>query len=307
MHSSIEVGCPDQAVRSAVQRWIDEGRLQPPRPLRIEIAVGPVASPPTNDPRPIFRQPELTIRSGGLDARVTITWDPWPAVAELAHQSSTAEVRLSPEAVERLDECVRRFLMTTLIFLLRRSDWHHVHGATAVDPRGRGWLLAGDSRAGKSTTAALLASRGWAVGTDDIAFLSAARNGMVEVHAFRTRLALRPGGEELLARSGGLPLSGRGKVGFWPEELGGSWVQRIEPKVLLFTRVGSDQTAVEPLRPRDILAQLVRWSAWVALEPEMAQEHLDLLARLGTQAAAYRVTLGRDLFDSPDLLARLLP
>jgi hypothetical protein len=307
MPSSIEVGCLDPAVRSAVRRWLDEGRLQPSIPLRVEITVGPVTSPPESDRRPIFRQPELTIRSGGLDSQVTISWDPWPAVAELGCGSLTAEVRLSPEAVERMDECLRRFLMTTLIFLLRRSDWHHVHGATAVDAHGRGWLLAGDSGAGKSTTAALLASRGWGVGTDDIAFLATSPGGKVEVHAFRTRLALRPGGEALLDRSGGLPLSGRGKTGFWPEELGGTWTPCIEPKILLFTRVGSDRTAVEPMRPRDTLAQLVRWSAWVALEPDLAQGHLDLLARLGSQATAYQVTLGRDLFTSPDLLTGLLP
>jgi hypothetical protein len=290
-----------------VQRWIDQGRLEPPLPLRIDLTIGNVPRPQVDDPRPVFKQPGITIRSGGQDDRVTVSWDPLPAVAELVPWSGTADVYLSPEAVDRLDECLRFFMITTLIFLLRRSGWHHVHGATAVDPRGRGWLLAGNSQAGKSTTAALFASRGWAVGTDDIAFLSASPSHRVEVHAFRTRLALRPGGEELLAKSGGLPLAGRSKVGFWPEELGGSWVARIEPSVLLLTTVGAGQTTVQRLRPRDILAQLVRWSAWVALEPALAQEHLDLLARLGTQAETYRVSLGRDLFDVPNLLERLIP
>jgi hypothetical protein len=307
----ITVRSEDESVRTAVQRWIDEGRLGPPLPLEMKITIGPVPPAAPSDPRPVFHQPQVAIRSGGADGRVTITWDAWPAVAELMPGSRAAEVRLSREAVERLDDCFPQFLITSLIFLLRRSGWHHVHAATALDPRGRGWLLAGNARAGKSTTAALLATRGWAVGTDDIAFLAGASGQRVAVHAFRTRLALRPGGEALLARTGAgagaASLGARGKLGYWPEELGAGSAPRVEPDLLLFTRVGQDRTVLEPIGPGEVLAELVRWSAWVALEPGLAQEHLDLLARLGAQARAFRVTLGRDLFDDPERLEQLIP
>ena len=306
MTGAIDIDCADPTLGAAVERWLDEGRLEPPIRLKLEISVGPVDAAAGDGSRPSFHQPGVTILSGGSDRRVTISWDSWPAIAELAPGSTTAVVRLSPQAAARLDECLRQFMIVVLIFLLRRAGWHHVHGAITIDPRGRGWLLAGNSRAGKSTTAALAASRGWAVGTDDIAFLAQSTPDRVEARAFRTRLALRPGGEDLLARSGGLPLEGRGKVGFWPEELGGSWIAQIEPEVLLFTQIGAGETTVEPMRPGDVLAELVRWSAWVALEPELAQGHLDLLSRLGAQARAFRVTLGRDLFDQPDRLERLV-
>ncbi|HXW96159.1 MAG TPA: hypothetical protein VEI47_01140 [Gemmatimonadales bacterium] len=303
----ITVRCDDEPVRAAVQRWLDAGRIEPPLPLEIAIRIGDVVVPPQGDSRPIFHQPEISIRSSGTDDRVTITWDTWPASAELPSKSTTAEVRLSRDAVDHLDGCLRHFLITVLIFLLRRAGWHHVHAATAVDTRGRGWLLAGNSEAGKSTTAALLATRGWAVGSDDITFLEARPGGRVTAHAFRTRLALRSGGEALLARAGGQTLSGRGKVGFWPEELGGSWAPEVEPDILLFTRVGDTVTEVEPMRPADTLAELVRWSAWVALEPALAQDHLDLLSALGAQARAFRVRLGRDLFDDANLIERVIP
>jgi hypothetical protein len=303
--SPIALTCVDERIESAVAGWLADGRLAPPEPVGFVITIGALA--PIEPGRPTFRQPELTIHSGGQNGTVTITWDRWPASADLYSGSPIAQVRLSPEAAERVDECLRVFLPTALIFLLRRAGWHHVHGATAIDPRGRGWLLAGNTHAGKSTTAAFLATRHWNVGTDDMAFLSEAADGGVEVHSFRSRLALRPGGEELLARSGGLPLEGRGKVGFWPEELGGTWAAVVRPRVLLFPRVGDGLTTVELVRPRDVLAQLVRWSAWVALEPDLAQAHLDLLARLGAQTTAYRVQLGRDLFEDPTLLERLIP
>jgi hypothetical protein len=54
------------------------------------------------------------------------------------------------------------------------------------------------------------------------------------------------------------------------------------------------------------LAELVRWSAWVMLEPDLAQDHLDVLTRLTGQARCFRVTLGRDLFTRPNRLVELV-
>jgi len=46
----------------------------------------------------------------------------------------------------------------------------------------------------------------------------------------------------------------------------------------------------------------VRWSAWVTLEADLAQAHLDLLGALAGQARSFRLTLGPDLFCGRDLL-----
>ena len=111
---------------------------------------------------------------------------------------------------------------------------------------------------------------------------------------------------DLLTRAGGVPLPDRGKVGYWPDELGGSWVPTVEPEIVLFTTVGGDVTRAELLGPGQKLAQLVRWSAWVVVEPGLADEHLALLTRLAAQSRAYQVSLGRDLFHRPDLLSELI-
>jgi len=257
--------------------------------------------PPAQDGGVVFEQPSVEIRAGPT----RISWTRAPAAATLAPGGTCASVLLSRAAVRRLDECAETFMVTVLIFLLRRAGWHHVHAATAIDPRGRGWLIAGNSQAGKSTTAALLASRGWPVGTDDIAFL-APSGERVAVEAYHAPIALRPGGYALLNLSGGVALERRRKVAYWPEELGSQWAPRIEPDVLLFTAVGNGRTEVQPLGARETLAELVRWSAWVMLEAALAQEHLDLIARLARQARRYRVTLGRDLFTHPRCLEELV-
>ena len=303
VRSSIQVICNERVVRTALRRWLDQSQLEPPILLSLEVKV---AEPPplADDPRPVFEQPGLAVRAGPPGAGVHLSWATAPAVAELRAGDPMARVTLSPAAVDRLDACADGFLVPVLIFLLRRAGWHHIHAATAADPAGRGWLLAGDGQAGKSTTAALLATQGWRVGTDDTAFLAPDGNRVAAV-AYRAPIALRPAGYRLLGGSGGTLLARRRKLGYWPEELGGTFAPRVVPDVILFTAVGQRLTTVTPLGPRECLAQLIRRSAWVMLEPDLAQAHLDLIARLARQAKSYHVTLGRDLFARPARLTEL--
>jgi len=301
----ISVASDDPDVGAAVRAWLAGGRLEPPSPIALDIRVG---KPDVGrDARLPFEQPGVLVRAGAPEGVVRISWEAAPAVAELPPGAATARVTLSPEAVARLDECLRTFLLAVLVYVLRRVGWHHIHAATAVDPRQRGWLIAGCSQGGKSTTAALLASCGWGVGTDDVAFLAADAE-RVTVMAFHAPIALRPGGRNPFRRAGGVLLPERHKVGYWPEDLGGRWVQRVDPAVSLFTSVANEAgtTQVERLGRREGLAELIRWSAWVLLEPERAREHLELLTVLARQARSYRVRLGQDLFERPDRLAELV-
>jgi hypothetical protein len=217
-----------------------------------------------------------------------------------------ASIELQREAAGALDHWLRPFLLPVVIVLLRRAGWHHIHAATARDPAGRGWLIAGDAQAGKSTTAALLATRGWGVGTDDTAFLVAGP-APVYVTAWRDPIALRDGGLALLERGGGLRLARRRKTGFTPEELGGEWLERVAVDIVALARVHDGPTRLEPLPRPAAMGELLSWSKFFVLEPALAQEHLDLVARLLEHAACFRLTLGRDMFDQPDLLGALLP
>jgi hypothetical protein len=189
---------------------------------------------------------------------------------------------------------------------LRRVGWHHIHAACARDPDGRGWLIAGDAHVGKSTTAALLATRGWAVGTDDTAFLVAGAPA-VAAAAWREPIALREGGLALLAPAGGLPLARRRKTGFTPEELGGTWLERIAIDIVAIAALHDGPTRLEPLPRAAAMPQLLSWSRFFVLDADLAQAHLDLVARLVEQSACFRLLLGRDMFDHPDLLRELAP
>jgi hypothetical protein len=292
-------------LEAAVAAWLLESRMPLPEGLELRLEVVDQV-PLLEDAREIFPQGEVAIRAGEPLGWVHLTWRRAPAVARIEASVPRARVYLSREAVADLDLLLRSFLLVTLIFIWKRDGRYHVHAGTAIDPRGRGWMLIGNSNSGKSTTTALLAARGWQVGTDDIAFLVDAgdRTGVL---GFRSPIALRAGGCDLLGTEGGLPLTARRKTGFWPEELGSRWVQTVEPDIVVFTSVGGERTRLTPASPAEVLHALLRWSLWVMFEPTAAQEHLDLLSRLGRQARCYQATLAPDLFRAPGALEDFLP
>jgi hypothetical protein len=299
----IVVQCPDPAVRVALEAWLAGQRLSVPSRLVLNVQVSELEPPPLDEIA--FEQPEVRFGPGPEGRGLRVVWDHAPAFADLPAGATVASVHLSPKAVDRLDRCTRTFLPAVVILLLRRIGWYHLHAATAIDPGGQGWVVTGNANAGKSTTAALLAASGWRVGTDDAAFLACGTDRVV-VHTTHAPIALREGGRRLLAKAGGIVLPDRGKIGFWPEDLGGVWTPLVSPDIVIFPTVGRTRTTAQPIARAEALAELVRWSAWVMLEPDLAQAHLDVLTQLAGQARCYRVTLGRDLFARPNRLIELV-
>jgi hypothetical protein len=295
----------DPAFEAAVTEWLIESRMPLPAGLLLRLEVVDTVSQ-LDDPREVFLQGDVEIRAGEPLGWVHISWRTAPARARIEEHRPEAVLQVSREALGELDYLLRSFLLVSLIFLWKRDGRYHVHAGTAIDSRGRGWMLIGNSRSGKSTTTALLASRGWRVSTDDIAFLEA-RDDRVDVLGFRSPIALRPGGFQLLGRAGGIAMESRAKTGFWPEELGSSWIQTVVPEIIVFTSVAGDRTTMSPASPAAVMRELMQWSLWVMFEPTAAQEHLDLLARLGRQARCYHATLAPDLFAAPRALEDFLP
>ena len=236
-----------------------------------------------------------------------ITGTTVPARATIAPGCRQADVELAAADDSSIEDFVALFLPVVVTFLLRPEGWHHVHAAGLRDPTGRGWVLAGNAHAGKSTTTALLATRGWAVCTDDLAFLHRGSDGRVRLAGWHGDIALRNGGRDLLQRTDGTPLPRRGKTGWTPEALGGEWVAEITPDVVAFPTVGDGPTRVCPISSLDALKALIRWSALVTTDPRLAENHLALLTALARQAQSCTVQLGNDLFEPTFRLEDCLP
>lgn len=301
----VQVQSTKGALAGRVSEWLHAGL--PHAPSGIEFTLDLTNRPWSGrDDRMVFTQPDLRFYHGPPDYDVRVLWREGVGHALARRCATSAAIELTHDAARHPEPWLRPFIMPVALVLLRRAGWHHIHAATARDPRGRGWLIAGDTHAGKSTTAALLASRGWSVGTDDTAFLVADTNP-VAVTAWREPIALRNGGRSLLARKGGVPLARRHKRGFTPEELGGSWLECTAVDIVALASVGDGATRLTPVPRKTALGELLSWSRFFVLEPALAQQHLELVARLVGHAACYRLTLGADLFARPDLLSELIP
>jgi hypothetical protein len=307
--ATYELDCPAPELATTLRRWLDDSGLAWPGRFSIEARM--VASLPENtDPRETFPETDVAIQAGPPDQSVRVRWTTAPVEAVIHPSEPHMDLRFTPEALARFEEAERGFMLVALLFVLRRLGWYHVHGAALVDPAGRGWMFVGNSKTGKSTTTALLASHGWTITTDDIAFLE--RQGdQVAVRGFRSPIALRDGGRDMLAARGRLPVEGtelarRKKTAFTPESLGGQWTDVVVPTTLLFPTIG-EQTVIEAMRPGKVLAELVVWSRWVMYEALHSQQHLDLLGGLAAQSQVYRVTFGPDLMDNHALLQELVP
>ncbi|HET9514229.1 MAG TPA: hypothetical protein VFO95_09875, partial [Gemmatimonadales bacterium] len=149
-------------IEAALCAWLLESRMPLPRGLDLRVDVVDQV-PVFEDAREVFPQGEVEIQAGEPLGWVHLTWRRAAAVARIEATAPHAQVFLSRDAAADVDLLFRSFLLVTLIFLWKRDGRYHVHAGTGIDPRGRGWMLIGNSNSGKSTTTALLAARGWRV------------------------------------------------------------------------------------------------------------------------------------------------
>ncbi|MGE0448392.1 MAG: hypothetical protein AB7Q29_02300 [Vicinamibacterales bacterium] len=82
----------------------------------------------------------------------------------------------------------------TMGFVLRLRGVLCLHAAAVVGPRGGALAVAGVPGVGKSTVVAALASRGYAVLTDDVAAVTPRQDGTFELHPGPARLRPRRAG-----------------------------------------------------------------------------------------------------------------
>jgi hypothetical protein len=183
----------------------------------------------------------------------------------------------------------RQFLARVgAIVRLRARGKFHMHAAGAVDPSGRGWLLAGENGAGKSTLTYALARQGWRMLGDDGVIIERKAGGVI-AHAWREPLYVS---KDLAAVFPELdaaeapPLAGdlRGRV-----PMRCAIAQRAPVAALVFLRRG-ERDVVEPLPTAEALAMLVRQSSWVLMADGYAAEHLATLRELVERARLIRLT-----------------
>ena len=284
-----------------LERWMPCGLESPAGVARATIELKPGWTPLRRPTVP----PMLTldrVRAWPDDKRGVMLRGGLPASGGVVSLESTrARLYVDPipssEAGGGAD--VYSMLTVSAALLLAALGRALVHAAAVVDPDGATWLLAGDARAGKSTTCVTLASAGWEYLSDDQVVLATDAEGELRVDGW-----LRPFHLDRAAE-GCEPTGERREV--LPTELGlDRWRRSARlGGVILPAVIPSEPTRLQPVRPADALAGLVRQSPWLLACPRTAPGVLRLLERaVGT--GAYRLELGRDTFRRPDQLIRCL-
>jgi len=169
-----------------------------------------------------------------------------------------------------------------------------VHAAAVVAPDGDAWLLAGDARAGKSTTCATLASAGWGYLSDDQVVLTGREDG-IEVEGW-----LRP--FHLDGETGERREVAPAELG-----LGGGWRRTARLAGAIFPVVSpAEPTLLAPIAAADALARLVRQTPWLLACRRTAPGVLALLTR-AVRDGAFSLRLGSDTYRDAAILTPLIP
>jgi hypothetical protein len=181
-------------------------------------------------------------------------------------------------------------------FILRKRGLHPLH-ASAVAIQGSAIALVGEAGAGKSTTAAALALRGWPVLCEDVCAF-ADTDGEFSVLPAYPRVSLWPDSVEFLFSSASaLPLIVPG----WEKRflaLDGTTAKFASASaplaaVFLLANRSTEESAprIEPISAKDALLRLVQdtYMNWL-LDGRQRAAEFDLLARLVSAAPCFRLT-----------------
>ena len=196
-----------------------------------------------------------------------------------------------------------------LLLLLRPAGYVPLHTAALVKD-GVGVLLTASPDSGKSTQALGLVRAGWRYLTDDSALLYPAGDA-IEALPLRRDFGLDATAQAVFPEMvpHALPfLTDERKrrvdmAALYPDRFD----ERCTPRLLLFPQIADQsQSQLLPLGQKDALFRLMQQSPFLALDPDVAAPHLDLLRRLAGQATTYRLLAGHDLRDHPERLADLL-
>lgn len=189
--------------------------------------------------------------------------------------------------------------------LLKHHGYFMLHAAGLAEG-GAGVLIAGESGAGKSTSALSLLRAGFAFLGDDTVFLRG-RNGVWEACAFPEEMDLTEQTIKFfpeLERLKSLQLqTGHTKHSVRARDLiSHETAWQCLPKVLLFPQVKAvGKSELAEMTKQEALLRLM--NSVLRTEPVMTQMHLDAVAGIVAQCQCYRLLAGRD-FDALPALVR---
>lgn len=218
------------------------------------------------------------------------------------------EVSIAQPEAEHLWLAAHPVFVVPFFEMLKRRGYFNLHAA-GVSVGDTSLLFAGHSTAGKSTLAVALCRAGFDFLSDDYVFLSR-RDDDLDVLGFPEELDLLDGTIALFPEL--RPLLDVAMRPGWVKRqvrVEEYWTaprtSRSAPGVLVFPSVADSPTsAIEPMTPRDAIADLVPNIQFT--NAALAQAHLDVITDLVRRCGCYRLKTGRDLDTLPARLRDLV-
>lgn len=218
---------------------------------------------------------------------------------------------VTPESLSARSPLIRDLFVKGLSHALARQGGLTLHGAS-FQYSGLNPLILGDSRSGKSTLNTLALRMGANVVSDDLLLLSKLETdgeSVFELESMRPDLHLRSPTHRLLRE----PLASRLRPAHFqgeqrwilPHHLNPQFQRRASPTVILCSTVDRnlEETDIQPMPSPAALAELMRCSSPLFLSAKFPKERailMDLISAMIASLPAFRLRLGRDLFDKPE-------
>jgi hypothetical protein len=203
------------------------------------------------------------------------------------------------------------FFLLGLTYLFSYQGLFDLHGAALAD-RGIGYVFLGKSSSGKSSIALNLVHQGWHYASDDSLLLKSNGKG-VEVLSFRKIFYIDPAVaskypelDTLVSKKS----NASGSKCFLDLEKAypNQFQPSIVPRVLIFSKITPDQkSSIQLYSKGQALADLFKQSISIFFNRQAVTQHTQILKNLIDQCGCYHLLAGRDLYDEPEKILKILP
>ena len=200
------------------------------------------------------------------------------------------------------------FLKFALIELFKLEKLYIIHAA-ALEKAGRGLLIPGYSGQGKTTCCISLIRAGYRCLSDDNPFLHEGKNGL-KILPFLTKIDVTERTIEFfpeLRDSKECLYQGVEKRYFYIEDLyPHSQADTCEPNIIIFPQIVDSPKSHLELLPKNRAFEELLPHAILILDKSIAKQQFQTLSHLINKVDCYRLYLGRDVLELPQIIDSLL-